>query len=328
LHRYCGACRNVGDCAMVRMAPQPLLWWPRSIPSLRASVASTTQANTTNMRASPAVLAALFDRLGRYEPAATIAGSSLSAFSAPGGARPAARRFPSARAGNIRTEVCHEQSKLCRQSRSPPLCGNRQYIDSGSTSFDVVLNTSTRPLERLAKTQTAFATVANIRRVSVTRGAYAWDTAIDWIVTAPETARPRRRRHPRSCSGTGEYLPPSKKHCPQQAGQGRSPCRTTSRSCSLIGQRVAKRDVTPPISERIRSRKTAASQGQNPSGTELCHPPTKPGAARAPAHRSRYTDKCTVQRVLVILLIFWFNFFFIFFFFKASSNGKTLWKLR
>jgi len=38
--------------------------------------------NTTTIRTPLAVLAALFDRLGRYEPAATIAGFALSLFTA------------------------------------------------------------------------------------------------------------------------------------------------------------------------------------------------------------------------------------------------------
>ena len=38
--------------------------------------------NTTTIRAPLAVLAALFDRLGRYEPAATIAGFALSPLTA------------------------------------------------------------------------------------------------------------------------------------------------------------------------------------------------------------------------------------------------------
>ena len=38
--------------------------------------------NTTTIRVPLAVLAALFDRLGRYEPAATIAGFALSPFAA------------------------------------------------------------------------------------------------------------------------------------------------------------------------------------------------------------------------------------------------------
>ena len=41
--------------------------------------------NTTTIRVPLAVLAALFDRLGRYEPAATIAGFALSPFSAAAG---------------------------------------------------------------------------------------------------------------------------------------------------------------------------------------------------------------------------------------------------
>ncbi len=40
--------------------------------------------DTTTIRISLAILAALFDRLGRYEPAATIAGFALSPFSASG----------------------------------------------------------------------------------------------------------------------------------------------------------------------------------------------------------------------------------------------------
>ena len=39
--------------------------------------------NTTTIRIPLAVLVALFDRLGRHEPAATIAGFAFSAFSAP-----------------------------------------------------------------------------------------------------------------------------------------------------------------------------------------------------------------------------------------------------
>ena len=38
--------------------------------------------NTTMIRVPLAILAALFDRLGRYEPAATIAGFALSPFTA------------------------------------------------------------------------------------------------------------------------------------------------------------------------------------------------------------------------------------------------------
>ena len=38
--------------------------------------------NTTTIRVPLAILAALFDRLGRYEPAATIAGFALSPLSA------------------------------------------------------------------------------------------------------------------------------------------------------------------------------------------------------------------------------------------------------
>jgi hypothetical protein len=40
--------------------------------------------NTTSVRGDLAILAALFDRLGRYQPAATIAGFALSPISAAG----------------------------------------------------------------------------------------------------------------------------------------------------------------------------------------------------------------------------------------------------
>ena len=55
--------------------------WPRSITSLWRSAISTTRATPPD-RSALAVLAALFDRLGRYEPAATIAGFALSPLTA------------------------------------------------------------------------------------------------------------------------------------------------------------------------------------------------------------------------------------------------------
>ena len=55
---------------------------PRSITSLWRSATTTNAGNTTTIRVPLAVLAALFDRLGRYEPAATIAGFALSPLTA------------------------------------------------------------------------------------------------------------------------------------------------------------------------------------------------------------------------------------------------------
>ena len=62
--------------------PNTATRWPRSITSLWRSATTTTAGNTTTIRAPLAVLAALFDRLGRYEPAATIAGFALSPLTA------------------------------------------------------------------------------------------------------------------------------------------------------------------------------------------------------------------------------------------------------
>ena len=62
--------------------PNTATRWPRSITSLWRSATSTTAGNTTTIRVPLAVLAALFDRLGRYEPAATIAGFALSPLTA------------------------------------------------------------------------------------------------------------------------------------------------------------------------------------------------------------------------------------------------------
>jgi hypothetical protein len=45
---------------------------------------SHDSGSTANIRSPLAVLAALFDRLGRYEPAATIAGFSLSPLTSTG----------------------------------------------------------------------------------------------------------------------------------------------------------------------------------------------------------------------------------------------------
>ena len=62
--------------------PNTATRWPRSITSLWRSATTTTAGNTTTIRVPLAVLAALFDRLGRYEPAATIAGFALSPLTA------------------------------------------------------------------------------------------------------------------------------------------------------------------------------------------------------------------------------------------------------
>ena len=56
--------------------------WPRSITSLWRSATSTTRATPPMIRAPLAVLAAVFDRLGRHEPAATIAGFAFSPLTA------------------------------------------------------------------------------------------------------------------------------------------------------------------------------------------------------------------------------------------------------
>ena len=54
--------------------PSTATRWPRSITSTLAIRNYHDSGNTTMIRIPLAILAALFDRLGRYEPAATIAG--------------------------------------------------------------------------------------------------------------------------------------------------------------------------------------------------------------------------------------------------------------
>ena len=62
--------------------PSTATRWPRSITSLLAIRNYHDSGNTTTIRCPLAVLAALFDRLGRYEPAATIAGFAFSPLTA------------------------------------------------------------------------------------------------------------------------------------------------------------------------------------------------------------------------------------------------------
>ena len=62
--------------------PNTATRWPRSITSLWPSATTTTRATPPLIRSPLAVLAALFDRLGRYEPAATIAGFAFSPLTA------------------------------------------------------------------------------------------------------------------------------------------------------------------------------------------------------------------------------------------------------
>ncbi len=64
------------------MRPNRAAPCPRSITSLWQSAATTIRVTPRSIRVPLAVLAALFDRLGRYEPAATIAGFALSPFAA------------------------------------------------------------------------------------------------------------------------------------------------------------------------------------------------------------------------------------------------------
>ena len=64
------------------MRPNTATPCPRSITSLWRSATTTTRATPPTIRVPLAVLAALFDRLGRYEPAATIAGFALSPLAA------------------------------------------------------------------------------------------------------------------------------------------------------------------------------------------------------------------------------------------------------
>ena len=64
------------------LRPNTATRWPRSITSLWRSATSTTRATPPSIRAPLAVLAAFFDRLGRHEPAATIAGFAFSPLTA------------------------------------------------------------------------------------------------------------------------------------------------------------------------------------------------------------------------------------------------------
>ena len=77
-------CRRVSPwrCFWHDLRPSTATRCPHSITSLWRSATTTTAGDTTMIRSPLAVLAALFDRLGRYEPAATIAGFALSPLAA------------------------------------------------------------------------------------------------------------------------------------------------------------------------------------------------------------------------------------------------------
>ena len=66
-----------GGQSVAASRPNTATRWPRSITSLLAIRNYHDSGNTTMIRAALAVLAAFFDRLGRYEPAATIAGFAV-----------------------------------------------------------------------------------------------------------------------------------------------------------------------------------------------------------------------------------------------------------
>ena len=66
------------------MRPNTATPCPRSITSTLAIRNFHNAGDTTTLRVPLAVLAVLFDRLGRYEPAATIAGFALSPLAAAG----------------------------------------------------------------------------------------------------------------------------------------------------------------------------------------------------------------------------------------------------
>ena len=60
------------------LRPNTVTRWPRSITSRWRSATSTTRATPPGSAAALATLAVFFDRLGRHEPAATIAGFAVS----------------------------------------------------------------------------------------------------------------------------------------------------------------------------------------------------------------------------------------------------------
>ena len=64
------------------LRPNTATRWPRSITSLWRSATTTTPATPPLSVPVLAVLAAFLDRLGRYEPAATIAGFALNPLTA------------------------------------------------------------------------------------------------------------------------------------------------------------------------------------------------------------------------------------------------------
>ena len=71
--------------------------WPRSITSPWRSATYHDAGNANMIRITLAVLAAFFDRLGRYEPAATVAGFAFNPFFRRGRARDRRRDRPPTR---------------------------------------------------------------------------------------------------------------------------------------------------------------------------------------------------------------------------------------
>ena len=79
------------------LRPSTATRWPRSITSLWRSAATSILATPRTVRVPLANLAVLLDRLGRHEPAATIAGFALSPLTTTGVPRDHRRDRPPAR---------------------------------------------------------------------------------------------------------------------------------------------------------------------------------------------------------------------------------------
>ena len=78
VHRYCGACGVLVTVTMVGMAATAVALLAAFDPLTEGIRNLHDSGNPANMRTPLATLAALLDRLGRYEPAARIAGFALS----------------------------------------------------------------------------------------------------------------------------------------------------------------------------------------------------------------------------------------------------------
>ena len=78
VHRYCGACGVLVTVTMVGMAATAVARLGAFDPLTEGIRNLHDSGNPANMRTPLATLAALLDRLGRYEPAARIAGFALS----------------------------------------------------------------------------------------------------------------------------------------------------------------------------------------------------------------------------------------------------------